>query len=150
MRRLLHLLRLLLCLAAATPTAVGGFDKCNICRAPNIVNNKDATIKSLLLGFLGLSDIFTCYDLDLIGQTGRIADSLCFLLQSRPSIRRTCACGPPGTPFTTPSPTQPPTNQPTNQPKTMKPKVPTTKKPKVPSTKDPPSTTMKTMKMMRK
>jgi hypothetical protein len=128
------LLCLLVCLAVAPAVnAAVKFDQCNICRAPNVVNNKNAKINAVILGMFGLNNVYTCEDLDILGQTGLIPENACVLIQVRPSIRRACVCGPPGTPFATPSPRNKPTKLPTKQPQTMKPKVPTTKKPSTPS-----------------
>jgi hypothetical protein len=85
-------------------TVVHAFDSCNICRAPNIVNNPDASVTTFILQLLGLDNFLSCRDLNTIGENGLLPDTVCLLIQSRAQLRRTCGCALPGAPFLKPIP----------------------------------------------
>jgi hypothetical protein len=118
MTKLLSLVRLLL-IVIAKATTLSAYDACNICRAPNVVNNKNARIRPFIVRLR--SWVNTCNDLNERGENGRISENYCLYIQSLASIRRSCGCGPKRIrPKRTSNPSEHPRIEPIKTPKPKK------------------------------
>jgi hypothetical protein len=102
--------RLVLFLVAVATARAAFFEPCNICRSPNVVRNKNASI-SAVVRIITFGSVRTCGDLDLLARTGWVSDRTCVRLQTRRWVRQACNCGQEG-----PPPFSFPTKQPTKAP----------------------------------